>query len=296
MFVSHRLILDFGSWILDLEPIQNPKSNVQHSILTTVLCALISLPLSAQAPPQPQQAPPHDISGVDTAPAGGAISTPLPEKQQKELRKYEIPELSGAKQAIGSQLLNGNLRRPILDYAVRTSAVDQRISFFEGGLVVIRMTGAGGTIHKRIIIPGDALETYLESTSIETLRQVGTHDLAPPSERRRAFLRLYDRDGSFVERAFDPAGRRPKPVQDQITPLEDLLRALSEDRTVTSTVANYDPHVGDRLVADDRKIWRVERIIEESQVVELRCTSAPMIMYVAKKDLYNYFVGRPAEE
>jgi hypothetical protein len=107
---------------------------------------------------------------------------------------------------------------------------------------------------------------------------------------------LYSKDGKFVERAFDPAGRRPRELEEQITPLEDLLRALSEDRTVTSTVANYDPKVGDKLVADDRKVWRVARIIEENGIVELRCTTAPTIMYVAKKDLYNYFVGRPAEE
>ena len=249
-----------------------------------------------QAPPPPEPTPPHDITGVDTTPVDGAMATPLPERQHRRLRKYEIPELSGARQAIGSQLIDGNLPRPVLDYGVHTSAVDQRISFFEGGLVVIRLSGAGGTIHKRILIPDDALKTYLASTSIEGLRSVGSYDLAQPTARRRAFLRLYEKDGTFVERIFDPAGRRPKTVQDQITPLEDLLRTLSEDRTVTSTVANYEPQVGDRLVADDRKVWRVARIIEETGIVELRCTTAPTIMYVAIKDLYNYFVGRPAEE
>jgi len=39
-------------------------------------------------------------------------------------------------------------------------------------------------------------------------------------------------------------------------PLQDLLRAISEDRGVTSTLPNYDPKVGDELVADDRKTWR----------------------------------------
>jgi hypothetical protein len=270
-----------------------PFLNPQFSILNFLLL-FIAIPATGQAPP-PEQTPPHDIRSVDTTPVDGAISTPLPERQRRQLRKYEIPELSGARQAIGSQLIDGKLPRPVLDYAVRTSAVDQRISFFDGGLVVVRLTGAGGTIHKRILIPDDALKTYLASTSIEVLRGVGPYDLAKPTERRRAFLRLYEKDGTFVERVFDPAGRRPKAVQDQITPLEDLLRTLSEDRTVTSTVANYEPQVGDRLVADDRKVWRVARIIEETGIVELRCTTAPTIMYVAVKDLYNYFVGRPAE-
>lgn len=260
-----------------------------------ILFTLSAIPCTAQNP-SPEQTPPHDITGVDTAPAGGAIATPLPERQQRRLKRYEIPELSGATQAIGSQLINGELPRPLLDYVVRTSAVDQRISFFEGGLVVVRMTGAGGTILKRVVIPPDALENYLRVTSAARLREVRIHDLSDPTERRRAFLRIYEKDGTFVERVFDPAGTRPRTLQAQITPIEDLLRALSEDRTVTSTVANYNPQVGDELVADDRKVWRVARIIDESGIVELRCTSAPTIMYVARKDLYNYFVGRPAEE
>jgi hypothetical protein len=260
-----------------------------------LLLTLSAIPCAGQTS-EPKQVPPHDISGVDVVSPAGAISTPLPEEESRRLKKYEIPELSGARQAIGSQLVNGQLPKPVLDYYVRTAAVDQRISFFEGGLVVLRMTGAGGTIHKRIIIPEDAMKNYLTMTNAARLREVRAHDLPDATERRHAFLRIYEKDGTFVERVFDPAGSRPRTLQTQITPIEDLLRALSEDRTVTSTVANYDPKVGDQLVADDRKVWRVARIIEESGVVEMRCTSAPTIMYIAKKDLYNYFVGRPAEE
>lgn len=255
-----------------------------------------AVPLGAQVPPPPEPVQPHDISGVDPAPEGGAIATPPLQRGRRRMRRYQTPELTGARQAIGSQLVDGALPRPLLDYAVRTSAVYQRISFFERGLVVIRMTGAGGTIHKRVILPEDAAETYLEIASLEALRGVRAADVSDPTERRRAFLRVYDEDGTYVERAFDPAGARPKALQDQIGPLEDLLRALSEDRTVTSTVANYTPQVGDKLVADDRKVWRVARIIEENGIVELRCTTAPTIMYVATKDLYNYFVGRAAED
>jgi hypothetical protein len=179
---------------------------------------------------------------------------------------------------------------------VRTTEVDQRISLFEGGLVVIRLSGAGGVIHKRLVIPDDAMQKYLDRASAKSLATVAQRELADPTERRRAFIRIYGHEGKFVERIFDPASVRPKRLDDQLAPLEDLLRVLSEDRTVTSTVAQYEPKVGDQLVADDRKVWRVARIITESGVVELRCTTAPQIMYVAKKDLYNYFVGRPYEE
>ncbi|HUP44054.1 MAG TPA: hypothetical protein VM779_00935 [Thermoanaerobaculia bacterium] len=265
------------------------------SLRFAVILILTAASSLAQAPPPPEPIPPHDITGVDIVPESGAIATPLPEREKRRLKKYEIPELTGARQAIGPQLIEGRLPRPILDYGVRTADVDQRISFFEGGLVVVRMTGAGGTIHKRILLPDDAVENYLEAMSPDLLRTIRTTDVSAPAARRRAFLRLYEDDGVFVERAFDPAGVLPKILADQVMPLEDLLRALSEDRTVTNTVANYEPKVGDRLVADDRKVWRVARITPESGIVELRCVSEPTIMYVAKQDLYNYFVGRPAE-
>ena len=264
--------------------------------MACVIVLAVAMPAAAQVPPPPEPTPTHGISGVDPVSSDGAIAVPLSERDKKRLKKYEIPELSGARQAIGSQLIDGHLPRPLLDYGVRTAAVDQRISFFEGGLVVVRMSGAGGTIQKRVILPDDAVENYLKSSTPAIIRTIRAGDVSDPTERRHAFLRAYDKDGSFVERAFDPAGIRPKVLNDGIVPLEDLLRALSEDRTVTSTVANYVPKVGDELVADDRKVWRVARIIDDSGIVELRCTSAPTIIYIAKKDLYNYFVGRPAED
>jgi hypothetical protein len=203
--------------------------------------------------------------------------------------------LIGSKQAIGSQLIDGRLPKPILDYSVRDTRVRQRISIFEGGLVVVRMSGAGGTIQKRVIIPEDALKKYRSVTSASALAAIRESDITAPSERRVASLRVYDDRGGFVERYFDPSSVRMQALSHQIAPLEDLLRAISEDRTVTSTLANYDPKVGDMLVADDRKTYRVARIIPDSGVVELRCVNQPTIIYVAKKDLYNYFVGRRSE-
>src|SRR6185503_15189728 len=70
----------------------------------------------------------HDISGVDPAPLGGAIAVPVPEKQRRKLKKYEIPELAGARQAIGPQLVDGRLPNPLIDYHVRDAVLDQRIS------------------------------------------------------------------------------------------------------------------------------------------------------------------------
>ena len=250
-----------------------------------ILCALVLSPLIATAEE-------HDITKVDPAPPGAVIATPLPERQRRQMRKLDIPELVGAKQALGSQLIDGRLPKPVLDYVVVENNVEQRLSIFEKGLVVVHMTGAGGTtMLKRVLIPDDALKAYLKSATADALARVGKKDVSAPDNNRRSLLRIYRADGEHVELSFDPVGVIPKSLGDQIHPIEDLIRAISLDRTVTSSVADYQPKVGDELVSDDRKTWRVERVM--NSVVQLHCLSQPMIIYVDKKDLANYFVGKP---
>lgn len=261
--------------------------------LFLILAPFPALSQSTPPPPPPEPETGHDISKVDPAPLGGAIAVPLPKSQQRRLKKYEIPELVGARQAIGSQLIDGELPRPLLDYFASDGQIDQRISFFEGNLVVVRMAGAGGTIQKRVIIPDDAMKKYLGAASPATLRRITDEDVSEPRHNRRAFLRVYEKS-QVVERVFDPSGSRPRTLHDAVAPLEDLLRAISEDRTVTSTVAGYEPVVGDELVADDRKVYRVERVMKDG-TVQLRCKSQPTVIFIAKKDLYNYFVGKAGE-
>src|SRR5918911_5111435 len=132
------------------------------------LLAFVAAAGLAQTPP-PQQDPPHDITQVDAAPVGGAISVPLPESQRKRLQRYEIPELVGSRQALGSQLIDGRLRQPILDYISEQGPIHQRLSIFEGGLVVVDAHGAGGTIHKKLLIPDDALKNYMKAISTTSL-------------------------------------------------------------------------------------------------------------------------------
>lgn len=275
---------------------------MRRACVTAVpLLFIFCLPVrSASAQTDPQPVPPpqptHDISKVDRAPLGGVIAVPFPEREKKRLKKYEIPELAGAQQALGSQLVDGELPRPLVDYLVHMEDIDQRLSIFEHGLVVLQMQGAGGTMLKKLILPPDGLASYLKSASPDALALVRGQDVTPPIAGRRSLLRVYRKDRSFVERAFDPAGAVPKPLGDQIRPFEDLVRAMSEDRMVTNTIAGYEPKVGDELVGDDRKVWRVERIIEGSQMVQLHCIGQPTIIYVAKKDLYNYFIGKPSTQ
>lgn len=231
----------------------------------------------------------HDISQVEPASPDAAIATPIPMK--RAFRKYDIPDLAGAQQAVGSQLIDGRLRKPIVDFITAEGSIEQRISIFEGGLVVVKMTGAT-SIRKKLLIPEDALQSYMSAISAESLGAIPQESLAAPEATRRSLLRVYPENGRFVERSFNPTRVLPKPLSDQITPLRDLLRAVSEDRSVTSSVANYEPKTGDELVADDQKIYRVTRVVDGADVVELKCLDAPTTIYVVKKDLHLYFVGR----
>jgi hypothetical protein len=234
----------------------------------------------------------HDISQVEPAAPDAAAATPIPMK--RGFKKYDIPDLAGAQQALGSQLINGRLRKPLIDFISAEGAIHQRVSIFEGGLVVVNMTGAA-TIRKKLLIPEDALKSYVSAISAEALNGVDQQSLIPPDSNSRSVLRIYQTEGRFVERSFHPTRVLPKPLADQITPLRDLLRAVSEDRSVTSSVAGYEPKAGDELMADDRKLYRVTRVVDGADVVELKCLDAPTTIYVSKKDLHLYFVGRRGE-
>jgi hypothetical protein len=246
--------------------------------LAPFLLVAVALPALAQ----------HDITQVEPAMPDSAIATPIPTK--RGYRRYDIPDLAGARQAIGPQLIDGRLPRPLVDFITAEGDVEQRLSIFDGGLVVVKMTGAV-SIRKKVIIPDGALNEYLKSVSAATLSKIDGRDLAPPEPDRRSLLRLYADDGTFVERVYNPTRMLPSAMNDHVAPFRDLLRAVSEDRSVTSSVAGYEPKAGDELVADDQKVYRVMRVIEGAGVVELQCLDAPTTIYVKKSDMHLYFIG-----
>lgn len=275
-----------------------------HRPFSFAVLLLAAAPLAAQSqPPQPQtetrgleqpspaEGTTHDITQVERAPLGGAISIPMPERGRKKSDKNDIPELDGTMQAVGSQRIDGRLPKPLVDYTVSTAAVFQRLSIFEGGLVVIDSRGVGGPISKKVLIPGDVLKNYLRVISPASLAAVHNDDLRKPRDTRKALIRVYDQQ-SFVERQFDPMATLPKTLSDQVTLMQDLLRAIYQDRTVTNSVALYMPKAGDELVGDDKRIYKVTRVMN-GKLVELHCLSQPTILYVDVKDLYNYFIGTP---
>jgi hypothetical protein len=232
----------------------------------------------------------HDITKVDPAPPGGAIAVPFLDPDRRRLKKYDHVDLAGAKQALGSQLIDGRLPKPLMDLIILDGPVQQRVSLFEGGLAVINMSG-GLTLRKKLILPDDAMVSYVKAAPPEALRRVDAAMLVAPEKTRATRFRVYE-GNSYVERSFHPSAVLPKTLHDLIAPLQDLLRAMSEDRGVTSTVAGYEPKSGDRLVADDQRIYQVMRVTEPGGIVELKCTHDPTTIYIPKKDLAQYFVGR----
>jgi hypothetical protein len=230
----------------------------------------------------------HDITQVEPATPGSVAATPIP--TTRGFRRYDIPDLAGAQQALGSQLLDGRLRRPVMDFFSSEREIQERVSIFEGGLVVVQMTGPA-TIRKKLLLPVETIGHYTDNINAESLAKIDQRELSAPEPGRRALLRVYREDGTFVERSFNPTRMPPKELNDQIAPLRDLVRAVSEDRGVTSSVAGYEPKPGDELVADDQKTYRVVRVVDGAGVVELKCLDAPTTIYVTKSDLHLYFVG-----
>lgn len=232
----------------------------------------------------------HGIESVAPAPPGTGISVPL-DDPRVDPRKLELPELAGTRQALGSQLVDGRLPRPLIDYSARVDAYLQRITIFETGLVSIHFDSPGGRIQKRLILPPDAVEVYRTELSAAKLDRIRKHELIDDSPGKRATIRVYDSAGTPVERSFNSTSLLPHDMEQFRTVLQDLLRALIQDRDVTNTVTGYKPAVGDRLVTDDQKTYRVVRVIQDGKYVELVSLSDPTRMLIASEDLHKHFIG-----
>ncbi|HVT45503.1 MAG TPA: hypothetical protein VMT00_14075 [Thermoanaerobaculia bacterium] len=257
-----------------------------------VLLALVALirfePLTLVAQ-TPEGTPGHDISSVADAPHGGMVAIPIPDEESG--KAFEIPELAGTRPAVGSQLINGRLPRPLADYYVRVGKVTQRISLFEGGLVSVRISGIGGKIEKRLLLPPDAVKVLEEEMSLVRVAEV-RDELLKANTPDVTILRVRDPATGFkVERRFSPSVVLPPGLQRCRLILEDLMRAIAQDREVTSSLTGYVPRVGDRLVGEDRKSYEVTRIIRNGELVELRSLDDPTTRYFATKDLPHHFVG-----
>lgn len=269
--------------------------NAGRTVATSLAAAVLILCGTAAA----QEAPPAVETQREPS-IGDAISVPLPNLSRRQRKRYETPELSGAKSGNGSHLVDGALPTPLIDYYSRTNQIVQRISIFSNGVVSITLEGAGANVRKKIVIPPDAVENYLSVVSDADLGKVAAEALRAPDERHESFIRRTTADG-FVERRFHPMSVLPNSLQQQRWVLEDLMRVLAEDRQISSPLVDYEPQLGDHLISDDAKTYVVTRLAQtptDGLIVELSCTREPVKIFVASKDLYNYFVAakaRPGE-
>ena len=125
----------------------------------------------------------------------------------------------------------------------------------------------------------------------EKLERIRQDHLADDSITSRATIRIYGAAGAHVERSFNATSLLPHELEQYRTVLQDLFRALAGDRDVTNTVTGYRPKVGDKLVTDDQKTFRVTRVVQDGKYVELVSLSDPTRMFIASEDLHNHFIG-----
>ena len=267
---------------------------VDGSTLRILLFAtLVAAPASlAQHSPPPS---PAGESERDPS-LGEAIAVPMPQLSRRQQKRYETPELPDTKSANGPQLIDGELPQPLIDYYARTGTIIQRISLFSNGVVALALEGAGANIRKRVIIPAGAIDNYATAVSRSAIDSISLESIRPPDASNLSFIRVTN-DGGYSERRFHTSSILPMELQRQKGILEDLLRVLAEDREVTSPLKDYEPRIGDRLISDDAKTYEVTRLMatpDDGMIVELSCTREPVKMFIAAKDLYNYFVATKA--
>ncbi len=249
-----------------------------------LVCFALPAVVLAQSEPNPPSTLP------DNVPIGGAIAVPVPDSSEVDVTRFEVPELVGARQAIGSQLVDGKLPEPFIDFVSVTGAMEERISIFQNGLAVLHLKGAGATIRKRMILPDDAMKSYHQNFSAATLDALPPELPGSPTRTDYASIRITN-DGKAVERRFGTRVILPLRLDRMRAVLQDLIRAMAIDREVTNPITGYVPSLGDRLISDDQKLYRVTRILDQGKVVELTCVHEPTKVYFSVKDLYTHFIA-----
>lgn len=253
-----------------------PRRITQLALAAAVAAVAAASPTPAQNSPVPTE-------------LGTAISIPTPDEDKLDTRNYNSAELNGAAPALGSQLIDGRLPRPLLDYGLKSSGSLQRISIFEGGLVVVHIDAGGARLRKRVHIPPGAVDVYLGLLSPGQIESLAKNDLGLAISKGTGYLRRYRDDGTPVTVTFANSRILPEEIQRMRTILDDFVRILAEDREVTNPMIAYTPRLGDKLIGEDQKLYQVTAIKNEGTVLELRSTKDPITIYIATKDVYTNF-------
>jgi len=257
--------------------------------------AIAVFALATVAPHLPAQT---DEEYIPPPELGAAISIPKPNEGEIDAQSYTSPELTDTRPALGSQLVDGRLPRPQLDYAIVTPKSLQRLSFFEQGLVVLHMKAGDANLRKRMLLPEGALEEYMRLLTPDDAKRISREEvLTNGLSDDRGIIRVYRDDGSHEEVVFSNSRVLPATVQLLRSTLDDLIRILAEDRGATNPLANYSPRIGDKLISEDLKLFEITAMAQEGQIIEFTGLQEPIRVYVARDDIPGYFhaiLGRNA--
>lgn len=217
------------------------------------------------------------------------ISIPVPELPDNQMVQYHVVELAGATLVEDDLLVDGRLPKILINFTERLEGVYERLTIFENAVLAVEMEGEGWRMSKRVRIPAEALDRYrafFTSDELERFRPWSEGD----SQRDQTVLRIATGETS-VERKWPSTAVIPEQIERLRLVLHDVLRALSEDREVTNPVTGYEASVGDVLLGDDQKSYKVIGIREQGELLELQSLTEPVRRFVAKKDLHLYFVA-----
>jgi hypothetical protein len=231
-----------------------------------------------------------DEEYLPPAELGTAISIPKPPEDQVDETRYTSPELPDTRPAVGSQLVDGRLPRPRLDYAIITPKSLQRLSFFDRGLVVLHMKAGAANLRKRMILPEAAIEEYLRVMTPDDAARIAREErLLTALSNDRGFIRVYREDGTHAQVEFSNSRILPATVQQFRSILDDLVRILAEDRGATNPLVDYSPRLGDKLISEDMKLWEVTAFAGDGSIVELTGLQQPVRIFVSKDEIPSYF-------
>jgi len=256
------------------------RNQPRRITVLSVGLALLAPALAAQT--DEEYTPPPEL--------GVAISIPKPDEDSIDESRYSSPELTDTRPALGSQLVDGRLPHPRLDYSIETPTSLQRLSFFESGLVVLHIKAGDANLRKRMILPQGALDEYLKVLPPARMAEIG-HDevLTNGLSDDRGRLRLYRDDGSHEEIEFSNSRVLPADVERLRSSLDDLARILAEDRGATNPLAQYAPRLGDKLISEDMKLFEITSLAADGEIIEFTGLQEPIRLYVKKEDIPSYF-------
>lgn len=217
------------------------------------------------------------------------ISIPVPQLSDRQMVNYHVVELAGATPVGDDLLVDGRLPRVLINFTARLDEVYQRLTFFENAILAVEMEGEDWRMSKKVRIPAQALDAYREFFTTEELERFRPWSEGDPT-RDQTVLRIATGE-TTVERKWASTAVIPEQIERLRLVLQDVVRALSEDREVTNPVAGYGASVGDVLLGDDQKSYRVIGILQQGDLLELQSLTEPVRRFVAKKDLHLYFVA-----